>query len=537
MCLNKVPVLDKETNKIKYYPCGKCYECINRKTSIQKQLCQNEFELNKECLFITLTYANEHLPYCSVEVQFHPTEHDKYLVSYISQCDRMTEYYMKDVIHDEVVDVNRFRKFYLPIISNKFNIGYGNVPVLFRQDVKNYIKRIRERLTDHISRTKFNNSFKKLQKHEKEKVTSEVKQIRTYICGEYGPVHFRPHFHILLFYNDSALFDILTSLALEAWSYGRIDVQPASGDAGTYVSGYVNSLISTPPIISVKPFRPSSQHSLFFGINASKEFNTDIKEKTYRSLKSRYVVTDGKFQAYKIPMSLENRLFPKSYRFSKASDYELLKLYRLYRTFSMYFGTKSVKEIVEKYFEHFNIELPFENKYDLLKNNYRPEQILYLSENEESTLYSILYTSKKFLRNCQIYDISEHEYFNIIKTYYNDKDSFTNRTFFANLDIDSSVMQDYKYLVTYYDNIVPDINYYLQKFKDTNKRNIRMDELRMIRNFADSFRNGMKLSDVFDALKNPNQFKEHSDHSYMQEKICKDSIKHKYQNDLNEIFL
>ena len=57
--------------------------------------------------------------------------------------------------------------------------GLGNlIPFLNYVDVQNYIKRLRKHLKTALG---------------------SYETLHFYAVGEYGPVHFRPHYHILLF--------------------------------------------------------------------------------------------------------------------------------------------------------------------------------------------------------------------------------------------------------------------------------------------------------------------------------------------------
>ena len=89
------------------------------------------------------------------------------------------------------------------------------IPFLNYVDVQNYIKRLRKYL------------FKKLGKYE---------MIHFYVVGEYGPVHFRPHFHLLLFSNSPEVAKVLRECHDKSWKLGRSDFQITRGGASSYVS-------------------------------------------------------------------------------------------------------------------------------------------------------------------------------------------------------------------------------------------------------------------------------------------------------------
>ena len=90
--------------------------------------------------------------------------------------------------------------------------GLNNlIPFLNYVDVQNYIKRLRKHL------------FSRLGTYE---------TLHFYAVGEYGPVHFRPHFHILLFSNSKEVAEVLRQCHDKSWKLGRSDFQIARGGAG-----------------------------------------------------------------------------------------------------------------------------------------------------------------------------------------------------------------------------------------------------------------------------------------------------------------
>ena len=71
-----------------------------------------------------------------------------------------------------------------------------------------------------------------------------------YAVGEYGPVHFRPHYHLLLFTNSEKVSEVLRYCHDKSWKLGRSDFQRSAGGAGSYVASYVNCLCASPLLIS-----------------------------------------------------------------------------------------------------------------------------------------------------------------------------------------------------------------------------------------------------------------------------------------------
>ena len=99
------------------------------------------------------------------------------------------------------------------------------IPFLNYVDVQNYIKRLRKYLF---------------------KVLGSYESSHFYAVGEYGPVHFRPHLHLLLFTNSDEVAEVLRECHCKSWKFGRSDFQRSAGGSASYVSSYVNSLCSAP---------------------------------------------------------------------------------------------------------------------------------------------------------------------------------------------------------------------------------------------------------------------------------------------------
>ena len=132
------------------------------------------------------------------------------------------------------------------------------IPFLNYVDVQNYIKRLRKHL------------FQQLDSYE---------TLHFYAVGEYGPVHFRPHYHLLLFTNSEKVAEVLRYCHSKSWKLGRSDFQRSAGGASSYVASYVNSLCSAPLLYrSCRSFRPKSRASVGFF-----EKGCDFEEKIGRA--------------------------------------------------------------------------------------------------------------------------------------------------------------------------------------------------------------------------------------------------------------
>lgn len=266
--------------------CGQCDYCIHKKAQKASMRVKTAGSAFKYSYFVTLTYDNEHVPLFNCEVldnvyddvlgisgdtHFGYENHSFVPVSEYSCSDSSQ---LRHIFFTQVqgtIPYNRTSSQYEAVKDNWFLsmdairsfIGktqtsspygkdgllsgrYGDnlIPFLNYVDVQNYIKRLRKYL------------FKKLGSYE---------TLHFYAVGEYGPVHFRPHFHLLLFSNSDEVAKVLRECHYKSWKLGRSDFQHSAGGAASYVASYVNSLSSAPLLYrSCRSFRPKARASIGF---------------------------------------------------------------------------------------------------------------------------------------------------------------------------------------------------------------------------------------------------------------------------------
>lgn len=265
--------------------CGQCDYCIHKKAQKASMRVKTAGSAFKYSYFVTLTYDNEHIPLMACKVLHSDYddaigisgdihfghEYHKYIPVSEYQCD--DDSMLRHIFFEQVqgtVPFDREIKEYAPVKDNWFlsmdairsfiyktqsvdktdypaSEQYGRdnlIPFLNYADVQNYIKRLRKYL------------YKQLGSYE---------TLHFYAVGEYGPVHFRPHYHILLFTNSEEVSKVLRYCHDKSWKFGRSDFQLARGGASSYVSSYVNSLSAAPLLYrSCRAFRPKSRASLGF---------------------------------------------------------------------------------------------------------------------------------------------------------------------------------------------------------------------------------------------------------------------------------
>jgi hypothetical protein len=265
--------------------CGQCDYCIHKRAKKASMRVKTAGSAFKYSFFVTLTFDNEHIPLmcCKVlhsdyedaigisgDIHF-GHEHHQYIPVSEYKCDDNSM--LRHIFFEQVqgtVPFDREIKEYVPVNDNWFlsmdairsfiaktqavdktdypaSEQYGRdnlIPFLNYVDVQNYIKRLRKHL------------YKQLGKYE---------TLHFYAVGEYGPVHFRPHFHLVLCTNSDEVAKVLRYCHDKSWKFGRSDFQIARGGASSYVASYVNSLSAAPLLYrSCRAFRPRSRASVGF---------------------------------------------------------------------------------------------------------------------------------------------------------------------------------------------------------------------------------------------------------------------------------
>lgn len=332
--------------------CGQCDYCIHKKAQKASLRVKTAGSAFKYSYFVTLTYDNDHIPLmnCKVlhseyedaigisgDIHFGDEYHDFIPVSEY-QCDDSSA--LRHIFFEQVqgtIPYDREIKEYVPIKDNWFlsmdairsfisksqavdktdypaSAQYGRdnlIPFLNYVDVQNYIKRLRKYL------------FQRLGSYE---------SIHFYAVGEYGPVHFRPHFHLLLFTNSSQVAEVLRQCHNKSWKFGRSDFQRSAGGAASYVSSYVNSLSSAPLLYrSCRSFRPRSRASVGFfekGCNfvESDDSYAQIEQKIDSVVNGRSYDFGGVCVRSTPPMSYIRTLLP---RFTSARNDDSVAIARI----------------------------------------------------------------------------------------------------------------------------------------------------------------------------------------------------------------
>jgi hypothetical protein len=201
MCQHQVQTKNPYTGELIMVPCGTCPACRFNKSILSQNKVHAQSLVSRHVYFVTLTYAQRYIPYYEYEIE----ALDADFLAITAHCrDRnpmYRTYTYRGTKHKLRIrglaspNVKSFsfsvNRDYWTSYAQKANLSFngkypalsGRIPYLLHDDVSLYMKRVRK----YISKLGINDT------------------VYTYIVGEYGPVTFRPHFHLLLFFDSDEL--------------------------------------------------------------------------------------------------------------------------------------------------------------------------------------------------------------------------------------------------------------------------------------------------------------------------------------------
>lgn len=541
-CQYRSFITNKYNGKRIAVDCGQCDYCIRKRAQKASMRVKTAGSAFKYCYFVTLTYSNENIPLFKCDVLHSESEtvlndsgdilygyenHEYFPVSDYNKGDLQS---LRHIFFSQVqgtIPFDREIKEYIPVKANWFvsvdamrsfitktestspygkdgelsqRYGRNLIPFLNYVDVQNYIKRIRK----HIS-----------------KYTDE--KISFYAVGEYGPVHFRPHFHLLLFTNSESVSKVIRQCHDKSWTLGRSDFQLSNGGCASYVASYINSLHNAPLLYrSCSGFKPRSRASLGFFEKGqdyveSEDPYAQIEAKLDSAINGRVYNFNGISVKSTAPLSYIRTLCP---RFSSVGETDSVAIARIIRAVAgvpqrlarfgvVDYNPDSILSITRAYYEYLTVNhiLKDEDKIILHECRCLTRFVNRSSDvNLESyiaKLYRLFLYVSKFLRNWHLPSIGSN------------LDSYTHR-------IDFIIRKGIEY----------------EKKKDSK---LLSDSLCMQSEFPDFSiylfalpASGGELDAVSIAKRQNKQLFECL--QFRASTLCRDMIKHKRLNDANDIF-
>lgn len=438
-CQHRSFVTNRYTGQRIAVDCGQCDYCIHKKSKKVSMRVKTAGSAFKYSYFVTLTYDNENIPLMECKVLYNEYEdalsisgdkvfgYERHSYIPVSEYQPEDSSQLRHIFFTQVqgtVPFDREIKEYSPVKDNWFlsmdairsfiqktqsvdntvypaaaQYGLDNlIPFLNYVDVQNYIKRLRK----HLS-----------------KILGSYETLYFYAVGEYGPVHFRPHYHILLFTNSKEISEVLRQCHDKSWKLGRSDFQITRGGASSYVASYVNSLSSAPLLYrACRAFKPRQRASLGF-FEKGEIFEED--EDVYHAIEQKIdSVVNGRvynFNGISVkstpPMSYIRTLLP---RFSSARYDDATAIARIIRVVAdapkriarfgiLDYNPDSILSITRAYYQYIKLNHHLSNEDEIILHNARCSTRLCNSSSDVdiesyiSKLYRLFLYVSKFLRH------------------------------------------------------------------------------------------------------------------------------------------
>ena len=309
MCVNQRWIVNKYNGKDFYVKCGHCEACLQEKAVKRATRIRNQVPISGQmCLFVTLTYAPDSVPWVFKADLENRLEHVnifrsslkryvRYKKDYSVKCKTYDCYSLLDV--QDFPDYSHFKKWKTqikPLVESQRESSEDRIGIIYYPDLQKFLARLRINLYRYYN-------------------VDKTYSIKYFGCAEYGKTTFRPHFHILLFF-DKKLYAQLRKAIFKSWPYAdknRLNrgIEIARDPAG-YVSSYVNCGADFPSILA-QNFPQKHSYSKGFGL-ALRDFQLrQILEKIQRgnltySIESKR--SPAGFINIPLPKYVINRYFP-----------------------------------------------------------------------------------------------------------------------------------------------------------------------------------------------------------------------------------
>lgn len=312
-CQNPRVIINRYTGKPVLVSCGRCSNCLNHKCDRNSLLCEIQSQQYKYTYFVTLTYSNLHLPCFKLvgsSSNFIVQGNSRSTYNAICVTPRLRKIFNAKLFSVDATDE------YIASLSRKVNLC-GKFGFSYLPDLQNFIKRVRSYFEYHFNLTN---------------------EISYFAVSEYGPIHFRPHYHLLFFSNSDIFSENIYEIVSKCWKYGRVDCQLADAKCGSYLSSYVNSFTELPSLFKNKIVKPFSSHSCYFASLLPILDKTALYQDPYKYLTETLYPVHGKMLPLPVFRSTFNVILPKIVGFGSKTIPELCADYRAYFGLSKYLG-------------------------------------------------------------------------------------------------------------------------------------------------------------------------------------------------------
>lgn len=360
-CEHPQVIQNKYTGDYVKVDCGRCPYCLIKKADRSTQKCDFVKFNHRYCYFVTLTYNTQYVPKMSL------TQIEDYMSEWLpvrppksfgtqlavrmltdSRVNKEIPDFMSAEVnrpymleHLRLLEADRYKALALrypnfiskarpyilrsiPRVSKfqKFKDEYFEELIWMFPEIAESLKKKNNTdangafpqfkgLLKYVNIRDYQLFAKRLRKYLSKKV-GKYEKIHSYVVSEYSPKTFRPHFHILFFFDSDEIAKNFRQAVYQSWRLGRVDTQLAREQANSYVSDYLNSVVSIPFVYKAKKsIRPRSRFSNLFGFAEIEEGIRQAEDKRSALFDGLPYISNQKFVRYVPSRSHIDRLFPR----------------------------------------------------------------------------------------------------------------------------------------------------------------------------------------------------------------------------------
>lgn len=428
-CENPRVIVNPYTKEPIIVSCGCCPTCCLRRGASYFGPISRELASSACCYFVTLTYNNISCP----------REH---IVK-----DSSDNLYLKE--SQKYLSQNEFAD-YRKKSSWKFNTS---LPCFSRSDAKSFLSRLRASLYKYCNSISF----------------------RYYFMCEYGSLHFRPHYHVLLFFQRPINFELVKKYCVSSWKRfyldrsgtrrkyvrGNVFVREVrvnqTNSIGKYLSCYVCPGYFKYSFLQRGQFKPFFWHSFHLGERPLEKYFTNPYEDPFVFINGVIDPAISRDKPFTFSNTILSRFWPKCYRYFDKNDSRNIELYtlseKLPRRFRSLYDFSSLlvdsyktgkritflsadlyelfMQFISKTFKGYKFGSPISLTQNCFKNvidfndysiPYRLKRLVSqgdkLAKILTSAIYRILRTSRKFLSIVNKFNFKIREFYGKIKNFY-----------------------------------------------------------------------------------------------------------------------
>lgn len=431
-CLSPQVIRNKYTHEQMMVSCGKCEACLKRKSSMSTLKCQLENKNHLFSKFVTLTYSEDNVP------RMHIEKLEQVQDEYNCVHDLLFPYvYVENDTRLDGKDKLALYNLQSLETHNKLTAKVENaeLPYLSKRDLQLFIKRLRR----YYERIKDSKGIKNT-------------EIRYFACGEYGPIHYRPHYHLILWTSDAQVRKTLPQAIRACWKLGRVSTETPRDDVSKYVAKYVNGNCYLPEVYLSAKIKPFSLHSQHLGEQIFQARKEEIYESATKDIIGKSIIINDTNTEIHMWRSLKAFYFPRCKAYDLCTSQQRLYAYTIKaKADELYSGNiaHQARNILAylSYMCKYNLLITSQWHDDPNTNDFYKYFIEYCAVNPYHlgykdyydsafrSVYMVLRLSNHFLSFCCDGSIGKaHFMLNRIETFYSDCDALNLRNQYLDLE-------------------------------------------------------------------------------------------------------